>query len=451
MSNVAFVLQLIIDNMMRKVYAKKKVMYTSTFALGITLNRTDNPADIRKGVQDMKKLISLLLAVIMIFSLAACSPGGDDTSPSEAVSEEPSTEAVSPSEETTPANETGKIGIAMPTKSLERWNRDGSYLQEKFEAAGYEVSLVFSDNDVTQQVNDLENLIADGVDLLVIAAIDGESLTNVLDSADEAGIYVIAYDRLIMNTKAVDYYVSFDNYTVGTLQGEYVAEALGLDVSDTSTSYNIEFTAGDAADNNAGFFFNGAYDTLEPYIEAGILNIASGQDTFEKVATEQWSTDNALARMQNILASYYSDGTVLDVALCSNDSTALGVSQAIQSDYAGSNQPIITGQDGDEANLANIIDGLQSMTVYKAVANEAVVTIDLAIALLKGETPDKGLISASNWDFDIAYDVESYDNNTGIIPSYLLVPSVVTKDNIQKELVDTGYYEMDGDYPKAIG
>lgn len=401
----------------------------------------------------MKKLISLLLAVIMVFSLAACATDNGETSPS--ASTEPSTEPVvsaEPSTEPEPANNSGmKIGIAMPTKSLERWNRDGSYLQEKFEAEGYEVSLVFSDNDVTQQVNDLENLIADGVDLLVIAAIDGESLTNVLDSADEAGIYVIAYDRLIMNTKAVDYYVSFDNYTVGKLQGEYVIEDLGLDLSDTSTSYNIEFTAGDPADNNAGYFFNGAYDAVEPYIEAGILNIPSGQDSFEKVATESWSTDNALARMQNILASYYSDGTVLDVALCSNDSTALGVSQAIQSDYAGSNQPIITGQDGDEANLANIIDGFQSMTVYKAVANEAVVTIDLAIAILSGETADAGLISASNWDFDIAFDVESYDNNTGIIPAYLLVPTVVTADNIQKELVDTGYYEMDGNYPKAIG
>ena len=164
-----------------------------------------------------------------------------------------------------------------------------------------------------------------------------------------------------MNTKAVDYYVSFDNYTVGVLQGQFVVDKLGLDVKDTSKTYNIEFTAGDPADNNAGFFFNGAFDTLKPFIDAGILKIVSGQSKFEEVATASWDTTTAMNRMQNILASYYSNGTQLDVALCSNDSTALGVTQAIESDYAGKNQPIITGQDGDEANLANIIDGKQSM------------------------------------------------------------------------------------------
>jgi putative multiple sugar transport system substrate-binding protein len=338
----------------------------------------------------------------------------------------------------------------MPTKSLERWNRDGSYLKEQFESAGYEVELTYSDNDVNQQVNDIENLISDGVSILIIAAIDGESLTTVLDSAEEAGIPVIAYDRLIMNSKAVDYYVSFDNYTVGVLQGQYVIDKLGLKVDDTSKTYNIEFTAGDPADNNAGFFFNGAFDTLKPYIDAGILNIVSGQTTFEEVATASWDTTTAMNRMQNILASYYSNGTQLDVALCSNDSTALGVTQAIESDYAGSNQPIITGQDGDEANLANIVDGKQSMTVYKAVANEAVVTLALAQAILKGETPDESL--TSQFDCECAYDTSSYDNGTGIIPSYLLTPTVVTVDNIQKELVDTGYYKMGSDgYPVAAG
>ena len=295
----------------------------------------------------MKKFLALALSLVMALSLVAC--GGSST-------EEPADEG-----ETAESGETGgetggsgKIGIAMPTKSLERWNRDGSYLQEQFESAGYEVELTYSDNDVTQQVNDIENLISDGVDLLIVAAIDGESLTTVLDSADEAGIPVISYDRLIMNTKAIDYYVSFDNYTVGVLQGQYVIDTLGLDLNDTSKTYNIEFTAGDPADNNAPFFFNGAFDTLKPYIDAGILNIVSGQTAFEEVATATWDTATAMNRMQNILASYYSDGTQLDVALCSNDSTALGVTQAIESDYAGSNQPIITGQDGDEANLKNM-------------------------------------------------------------------------------------------------
>lgn len=390
----------------------------------------------------MKKVLALVLALVLVFALAACG------------TKAPTPETPDTNTEAPPPADTaeGTIGIAMPTKSLERWNRDGSFLKEQFEAKGYTAKLVYSDNNVDQQVNDIQNLIADKVNILVIAAIDGDSLSTVLADAKDAGIPVISYDRLIMNTDAVSYYVSFDNYTVGTLQGQYVIDTLGLDLADTSKTYNIEFTAGDPADNNAGFFFNGAFDTLKPYIDAGILKVVSGQMKFEEVATASWSTENAMDRMQNILASYYSDGTVLDVALCSNDSTALGVTQAIGTDYAGSNTVIITGQDGDEANLANIIDGKQSMTVYKAVANEAVVTVDLAVAILNGETPDGGLITSAGWTFDCAYDTEAYDNNKGIVPSYLLVPTIVDKDGIQKELVDTGYYTMGADgYPKAAG
>ena len=390
----------------------------------------------------MKKVLALVLALTLVFALAAC--GTKAPAP-----ETPDTDTPAPAPVETAE---GTIGIAMPTKSLERWNRDGSFLKAQFEAKGYEAKLVYSDNNVDQQVNDIQNLIADKVNILVVAAIDGDSLSTVLADAKAAGIPVISYDRLIMNTDAVSYYVSFDNYTVGTLQGQYVVDTLGLDLADTSKTYNIEFTAGDPAVNNAGFFFGGAFDTLKPYIDAGILKVVSGQMKFEEVATASWSTETAMDRMQNILASYYSDGTVLDVALCSNDSTALGVTQAIGTDYAGANTVIITGQDGDEANLANIIDGKQSMTVYKAVANEAVVAVDLAVAILKGETPDGGLITASGWTFDCTYDIETYDNNKGIVPSYLLVPTIVDKDGIQKELVDTGYYTMGADgYPKAAG
>ncbi len=376
---------------------------------------------VRKSIGSTE-LISVILIFTMAFAMVGCKKGDDGVS---------------------------KIGIAMPTKSLERWNRDGTFLKDEFEKKGYTVELKYSDNNVDQQVSDIENLIADDVDVLIIAAIDGESLTKVLDTAAEKEIPVISYDRLIMNTEAVSYYVSFDNYTVGKLQGEYVVDALGLDLSDTSTTYNIEFTAGDPADNNAGFFFNGAFDVLSPYIDAGILNVVSGQTDFEQVATASWSTETAMTRMQNILASYYSDGTVLDVALCSNDSTALGVTNAIASDYAGTNTVIITGQDGDEANLANIVDGLQSMTVFKAVANEAVVTVAIAELLIQGKTPDAAL--ADTFDCECAYDTSSYDNGTGTIPSYLLVPSVVTVDNIEEELVTPGYYVWSGEYPVAAG
>ena len=393
----------------------------------------------------MKKILALVLTLAMVLSLAACGAGA---APAESAAEAAGSAAASAAEEAAaPAADGAKtVGIAMHTKSLERWNRDGDYLKAQFEAAGYAVELKYSDNDTDQQNNDIQAMIADKVDVLIIAAIDGDSLSQTLADAKSAGIPVIAYDRLIMNTDAVSYYVSFDNYTVGVLQGEFVKNALDLD--NAAGPFNIEFTAGDPADNNAGYFFNGAYDTLKPYIDEGKLVIPSGKTTFEQVATPSWSTDTALENMQNTLASYYSDGTVLDVALCSNDSTALGVAQAITSDYAGGNAPIVTGQDGDIANLRNIVDGIQTMTVYKNVSDEAGVTLDVAKAILEGKTPD-GTLQLSA---EAAYDTSSYDNGTGIIPSFLLVPWTVTKDDLQK-LVDTGLYQWDSEnkYLESVG
>jgi putative multiple sugar transport system substrate-binding protein len=393
----------------------------------------------------MKKLIAMIMALAMMLSLAACGGSSDSSSTSDSA-ESPAAEESATTEEASEGGEAAEsngqlVGISMPTKSLERWNRDGEYLKEQFEAAGYTVELTYSDNSTDQQNNDIANMIADNVDILIVAAIDGDTLSQTLADAKDAGIPVISYDRLIMNTDAVSYYVSFDNYTVGKLQGEFVIDALDLD--NTTETYNIEFTAGDPADNNAGYFFRGAYEALAPYIESGTLVVPSGKTTFEQVATPEWSTDTALENMQNTLASYYSDGTILDVALCSNDSTALGVAQAITTDYNGGNTPIITGQDGDEANLANIVDGIQTMTVYKNVSDEAGVTLKLAMAILDGQTPGAELIDSL--DAEAAYDTESYDNGTGIIPSYLLVPWTVTKDNLQ-DLVDTGLYVWDGDY-----
>lgn len=397
-----------------------------------------------------KKLLSLILAGTMAFAMAACgSTSGSSSSDSSASSDSTASSDTAASSDSA-ASTDKTVGIAMPTKSLERWNRDGSYLQKQFESKGYKVELTYSDNKIDQQVKDIEGLIADKVDILVVAAIDGESLSQVLADAKDNNIPVISYDRLIMNTDAISYYVSFDNYTVGTLQGKYIVDTLDLD--NAAGPFNIEFTGGDPADNNATYFFNGAMDVLKPYIDSGKLVVPSGQTTFEQCGTAQWDTSKAMSRMQNILGSYYSDGTQLDAALCSNDSTALGVTQAIESDYAGSNQVVITGQDGDEANLKNIVDGKQSMTVYKAVANEAVATLDLAVAILNGETPDESLISNSGWDFDCSYDTSSYDNGTGIIPSYLLVPTVVTKDNLDDALVTPGYYTKDSDgYLHPVG
>ena len=390
----------------------------------------------------MKKFLALILALCLCLSLVACtsarnsgnSGGNNDTQGTD----QPTTGGDSQT-----GGETKTVGIAMPTQSLERWNRDGAYLDEQFKAAGYNTIVTYSDNKNDQQVNDIQNMLSQGVDLLIIAAIDGNGLNTVMNDAGAAGVPVIAYDRLIMNDNS-SYYVSFDNYTVGKLQGEFVRDALDLD--NAAGPFNMEFTAGDPADNNAGYFFNGAFDVLKPYIDSGKVVVPSGQTAFDAVATDQWQTDVALDRAQNVLASYYSDGTKLDAWLCSNDSTSLGVTQAITQDYAGGNAVVITGQDGDVANLRNIKDGVQSMTVYKAVANEAVVTLDLAKAILSGSTVDDSLISASGWGFECAYDTDSYETTPGHkCPSFLLVPDVVTKDNMEEKLVTPGYYVVGSD------
>ena len=363
----------------------------------------------------MKKYVALLLALVMVLSVCSFAAAEGTAK---------------------------KVGISMPTQSLERWNRDGEYLKEQFEAAGYETILTYSDNKNDQQVNDISNMLSDNVDLLIIAAIDGDGLNTVMNEAAEAGVPVISYDRLIGND-AVSYYVSFDNYTVGTLQGKFVEAALDLANAGEKT-YNMEFTAGDPADNNAGYFFNGAFDVLKPYIEAGTVKVVSGQTEFQQVATAQWNTDTALSRAQNILASFYADGTVLDAWLCSNDSTAAGVAQAIESDYAGENTVVVTGQDGDIANLKNIVDGKQTMTVYKNVANEAIVTLEVAKAILEGAPVDESLI-ANFGGIDCAYDTTSYFTSEGhFTPSFLLVPTVVTADNLDY-LVGTGLYAMGDD------
>lgn len=387
-----------------------------------------------------KKVFAAILSALMAVSLAACG-GGSAGSSAAAPAESTKTESTAAASTAPAAEGTKKIGISMPTQSLERWNRDGKYLEEQFKAAGFETILTYSDNKSDRQVNDIQNMIAEKVDLLIVAAIDGAALNTAMNEAAEQNIPVISYDRLILND-AVSYYVSFDNYTVGKLQGEFVEKTLDL-ANAGDKVYNIEFTAGDPADNNAGYFFNGAFDTLSPYIEKGTLKVVSGQTDFASVATDQWSTDAALERAQNILGSYYADGTQLDVWLCSNDSTALGVAQAITSDYAGSNSVLITGQDGDEANLKNIVDGIQTMTVYKNVANEAVVTLGLAEAMMNGDTIDASL--CDTFGIECAFDTESYETSAGNkCPSFLLVPSVITKDNLQ-ELVDTGLYTMGAD------
>ena len=321
----------------------------------------------------------------------------------------------------------GLIGVAMPTQDLQRWNQDGENMKAQLEEKGYEVDLQFAGNDSAMQASQIENMIANGDQLLVVASIDGDSLGTVLAQAKEAGIPVIAYDRLIMNTDAVSYYATFDNYLVGKTQGQFIVDALDLDNQDGP--FNLEMVTGDPGDNNVNFFFGGAMDVLQPYIDAGKLVVPSGQMTKDEVATANWATDAAQARFENILSSNYADGTNLDAVLASNDSTALGVINALAANYTGE-YPVITGQDCDIANVPHIVDGTQAMSVFKDTRTLASKVVEMVDAIMQGgEAP--------------VNDTETYDNGTGVIPSYLCEPVAVTVDNYKEMLVDSGYYTED--------
>ena len=328
----------------------------------------------------------------------------------------------------TMANAEGeKIGVAMPTQDLQRWNQDGSNMKAELEAKGYEVDLQYAGNDSATQASQIENMIANGDQLLVVASIDGDSLGTVLAQAKEANIPVISYDRLIMNTDAISYYATFDNYLVGKTQGEFLVDALDLENADGP--FNLEIVTGDPGDNNVNFFYGGAMDVLQPYIDSGKLVVPSGQIAKEEVATANWATDAAQSRFENILSSNYADGTNLDAVLASNDSTALGVENALAANYTGE-YPIITGQDCDIANVANIVAGKQAMSVFKDTRALASQVVEMVDAIISGEEVPVN-------------DTETYDNGTGIIPSYLCEPVAVTIDNYKEMLIDSGYYTED--------
>ena len=381
-----------------------------------------------------KKLLSVLLSTAMVAALlvgcgnsAAEEPAAatEEAAPAEEAAEEPAAEE----EEAAPAAESNgtKVGVSMPTKDLQRWNQDGANMEAELKSAGYEVDLQYANNEPQTQVSQIENMISNGANVLVIAAIEASSLGEALDMAKAANIPVVAYDRLLMNSDAVSYYATFDNYKVGQVQGQYIIDTLDLDNADGP--FNLEITAGDPGDNNAPFFYSGAMDLLQPYIDEGKLVVKSGQTAFEEVGTPQWKTETAQSRADNIISSFYADGTNIDVWLCSNDSTALGVETALANSYNGE-YPIVTGQDCDIENTKNMIAGKQSMSVFKDTRTLATQVVKMVGQILNGEEVDVN-------------DTETYDNGTGVIPSFLCDPVFADANNYKELLIDSGYYTED--------
>lgn len=319
------------------------------------------------------------------------------------------------------------IGILMPTEKLYRWNNDGQLMELELSNLGYSVDLRFADNNIATQVDQLEDMINAGYPVIIIASIDGDSLSSSLKLAKEKGTIIIAYDRLIFNSDAVSYYVTFDNYIIGVRQAEYIIDT--LDINNSDGPFNIELFAGDSNDTNAKYFYVGAMDVLKPYIDNGQIVVKSGETEFADVATMYWSTDMAQERMENLIISSYSNGTELDAVLCSNDTTAYGVIAALEDGYTG-NWPIITGQDCDLLNIKKIIDGHQSMSILRDPRVLVYATVEMADECMTGSAVTVN-------------DTVTFDNGMMVVPAYCCEAVYVDANNYEALLIDSGYYTAD--------
>jgi putative multiple sugar transport system substrate-binding protein len=330
----------------------------------------------------------------------------------------------------------GLVGVAMPTRSSERWIQDGEALQEQLEDAGYTVDLQYAEDDIPTQVSQIENMVTKGAVALIVAAIDGTTLTSVLEDAASADIAVIAYDRLLRDTDAVSYYATFDNFLVGQQQAWSVLNGLGLTELDGTEiegapagPFNIELFAGSLDDNNAFFFFDGAMDVLQPYIDNGTLVVKSGQTDIEQVATLRWDGETAQSRMEDILTASYSDGSQVNAVLSPYDGISRGIISALtDAGYAvGTDFPIISGQDAELDSVKAILSGEQYATIFKDTRELAAQATQMTIDVLSGDEPEIN-------------NEEDYDNGVKVVPSYLLQPVIVVRDNIEPALVETGYW-----------
>ena len=366
----------------------------------------------------MKKLLSLMLVAGL--ALAACSTPGASTAPSAAASAGTSA---------APAGGGELIGIAMPTKSSARWVADGANLVKSLSELGYKTDLQYAEDDIPTQVSQVENMITNGAKVLIIAAIDGTTLSDTLGKAAAAGIKVLAYDRLIRDSANVDYYTTFDNFKVGVLQAGSIVDT--LDLNNAAGPFNLELFAGSPDDNNAGFFFNGAMSILQPFIDSKKLVVQSGQTAFpNQVGTLRWDGSVAQARMDNILSTYY-EGKRVDAVLAPYDGISRGIIASLKAvGYYSAAQPapVVTGQDAEILSVKSILADEQTSTVFKDTRNLAAQAAKMTDEMLKG-----GTVTTN--------DTKTYDNGVKVVPSFLLDMLSIDKANVQKELVDSGYYK----------
>ena len=328
------------------------------------------------------------------------------------------------------AQDKGPVGISMPTKSSSRWISDGASMVKYFQSKGYKTDLQYADDDIPNQLAQIENMVTKGAKVLVIASIDGTTLSKALQNAADKGIKVIAYDRLIKGSKHVDYYATFDNFQVGVLQASSIVDKLGL--KQGKGPFNIELFGGSPDDNNAFFFYNGAMSVLDPYIKSGKLKVASGQTGMDKVSTLRWDGAVAQARMDNLLSAYYTDKRV-DAVLSPYDGLSIGIISSLKGVGYGTPKqpmPVITGQDAEVQSVKSILAKEQTSTVFKDTRELAKVTVNMVDAVLSGKQPEVN-------------DTKTYENGVKTVPSYLLKPVSVDASNWKEVLVGSGYYKED--------
>ncbi|MDO8146933.1 sugar ABC transporter substrate-binding protein [Isoptericola sp. b515] len=337
-------------------------------------------------------------------------------------------------------DENVKVGVAMPTQTYERWIQDGGNVEAGLEELGYDVDLQFANDDIPTQTQQIDSMITEGVDVLIIASIDGTALTSQLEAAAAANIPVIAYDRLIRDSENVDFYTTFDNRAVGVAQANALLRGLGyFDENGEPTGeegpYNVELFAGSPDDNNATFFFDGAMSVLQPLMDEGVVEVPSGQTSFGQVSTQRWELETAQSRMEDLLTSTYTgNDRELHGVLAPADVLSRGIINALQGSGMGptieEGLPIVTGQDAEIRNVNLINEGVQSSTIFKDTRKLADQAVAATESFVEGEEPE-------------ANDTETYDNGVKVVPSYLLEVETVFAEDIEPVLVDSGYYTMD--------
>ncbi|WP_105615047.1 sugar ABC transporter substrate-binding protein [Vallitalea okinawensis] len=358
----------------------------------------------------LRKSLAIFLLLTMVFTIAACSSDEETKTETTTKTEDTKKEETKKEE---PADDEIVIGLSLPTQQEERWVRDKEKMEAAAEEAGVKLLVQVANNDVAQQDAQAKNLIAQGIDVLILAPQDAAAAASIVEAASEEGIPVISYDRLITNTDKLDYYLSFDNVRVGELQGAYI--------TDLVSEGNYIIMSGAPTDNNAKLFKEGAMTYLQPLIDEGKVNVIVDQPV------DDWKPENALKIIENALTKANND---VQAILAPNDGTAGGAIQALAAQGLDGQVPI-TGQDAELAAAQRIVEGTQSMTIFKDTRMLGAEAINIAIALANGEeVKTNGAVS----------------NNSVDVPSVLLTPYVVDKDNIDELLIESGYLKKEDVY-----